>query len=112
MLMNKTCRFNRTYNRVTNKYSISFKSLSKEQADIICSLFSNLESNGIILQYCNGFTLPYLQVSSAIPLVSAFRGLLAIPNSYITDIVCHFGNSFGRKNPLLDSNGQYISKST
>ena len=110
--MNKTCRFNRTYNRDTNKYSVSFKSLSKEQADIICSLFSNLESNGVILQYCNGFTLPYLHVSSTIPLVSAFRGLLAIPNSHISDILRHFGNTFGRKNPLLDSKGRYISKST
>ena len=110
--MNKTCRFNRTYNRDTNKYSVTFKSLSKEQADIICSLFSNLESNGVLLQYCNGFTLPYLHVSSTIPLVSAFRGLLAIPNSYISDILRHFGNTFGRKNPLLDSRGNYISKST
>ena len=110
--MNKTCRFNRTYNRDTNKYSVTFKSLSKEQADIICSLFSNLESNGVILQYCNGFTLPYLHVSSTIPLVSAFRGLLAIPNSHISDILRHFGNTFGRKNPLLDSKGHYISKST
>lgn len=110
--MNKTCRFNRTYNRDTNKYSVTFKSLSKEQADIICSLFSNLESNGVILQYCNGFTLPYLHVSSTIPLVSAFRGLLAIPNSHISDILRHFGNTFGRKNPLLDSKGNYISKST
>ena len=112
MHMNKTCRFNRTYNRDTNKYSVTFKSLSKEQADIICSLFSNLESNGVILQYCNGFTLPYLHVSSTIPLVSAFRGLLAIPNSHISDILRHFGNTFGRKNPLLDSKGNYISKST
>ena len=111
MLMSKICRFNRTYNRVTNKYSVSFKSLSKEQADIICALFANLESNGVILQYCNGFTLPYLHVSSTLPLVSACRGLLAIPNSYITDIVCHFGNTFGRKNPLLDSKGNIISKS-
>lgn len=110
--MNKTCRFKRTYNRDTNNYSVSFKSLSKEQVDIICSLFSNLESNGVILQYCNGITLPYLQVTSTIPLVSAFRGLLAIPNTYITDIVRHFGNTFGRKNPLLDSKGNYISKST
>lgn len=110
--MNKTCRFNRTYNRDTNKYSVTFKSLSKEQADIICSLFSNLESNGVILQYCNGFTLPYLHVSSTIPLVSAFRGLLAIPNSHISDILRHFGNTFGRKNPLLDSKGNYISKSS
>ena len=110
--MNRTCRFNRTYNRDTNKYSVTFKSLSKEQADIICSLFSNLESNGVILQYCNGFTLPYLHVSSTIPLVSAFRGLLAIPNSHISDILRHFGNTFGRKNPLLDSRGNYISKST
>lgn len=112
MLMNKTCRFNRTYNRDTNKYSVSFKSLSKEQADIICALFANLESCGVILQYCHGITLPYLHVSSTIPLVSAFRGLLAIPNSHISDILRHFGNSFGRKNPLLDSKGNYISKST
>lgn len=110
--MNKTCRFNRTYNRDTNKYSVSFKSLSKEQADIICALFANLENCGVILQYCNGFTLPYLHVSSTIPLVSAFRGLLAIPNSHISDILRHFGNTFGRKNPLLDSKGHYISKST
>lgn len=110
--MNKTCRFNRTYNRDTNKYSVSFKSLSKEQADIICALFANLESCGVILQYCHGITLPYLHVSSTIPLVSAFRGLLAIPNSHITDILRHFGNTFGCKNPLLDSKGEYISKST
>ena len=110
--MNKICRFNRTYNRDTNKYSVSFKSLSKEQADIICALFANLESCGVILQYCHGITLPYLHVSSTIPLVSAFRGLLAIPNSQITDIVRHFGNTFGCKNPLLDSKGKYISKST
>ena len=110
--MNKTCRFNRTYNRDTNKYSVSFKSLSKEQADIICALFANLESCGVILQYCHGITLPYLHVSSTIPLVSAFRGLLAIPNSHISDILRHFGNTFGRKNPLLDSKGNYISKST
>lgn len=110
--MNKTCRFNRTYNRDTNKYSVSFKSLSKEQADIIFALFANLESCGVILQYCHGITLPYLHVSSTIPLVSAFRGLLAIPNSHISDILRHFGNSFGRKNPLLDSKGNYISQST
>ena len=110
--MNKICRFNRTYNRDTNKYSVSFKSLSKEQADIICALFANLESCGVILQYCHGITLPYLHVSSTIPLVSAFRGLLAIPNSQITDIVRHFGNTFGCKNPLLDSKGKYISRST
>lgn len=109
--MNKICRFNRTYNRDTNKYSVSFKSLSKEQADIICALFANLESCGVILQYCHGITLPYLHVSSTIPLVSAFRCLLAIPNSYISDILRHFGNTFGRKNPLLDSKGNYISKS-
>lgn len=103
--------FYKSYNKDTATYTVSLKKLSKQQVDIICHLLSSLESNGVVLQYQCGFTMPYLEVLAHIPLVSDFRNTLTIPNAQITDLLSFFGNkNFGTKNILLDSKGHTLSK--
>jgi hypothetical protein len=102
--------FFKSYNKATDTYSVALKKLSKQQVDIICHLLSSLESNGVVLQYQFGFTMPYLEVLAYIPLVSDFRNTLTIPNIQITDLLSKFGNkNFGNKNILLDSNGHTLT---
>ena len=111
-LLNKEfiVKFYKSYNKATNTYSVSLKKLSKLQVDIICHLLSSLESNGVILQYQCGFTLPYLEVLAHIPLVSDFRNTLTIPNVQITELLSPFCNkNFGTKNTLLDSKGHTLT---
>lgn len=103
--------FYKSYNKETATYSVSLKKLSIQQVDIICHLLSSLESNGVVLQYQCGFTMPYLEVLAHIPLGSDFRNTLTIPNAQITDLLSFFGNkNFGTKNILLDSKGHTLSK--
>lgn len=109
-LFSNMATFYKSYNKDTATYSVSLKKLSKQQVDIICHLLSSLESNGVVLQYQCGFTLPYLEVLAHIPLVSDFRNTLTIPNIQITDLLSKFGNkNFGNKNILLDSKGHTLT---
>lgn len=107
---NLNSRFRRSYDKSTSTYRISFRGLNKSQSDILCSLFSTLESNGISLEYYDGITLPYLEVRAVVPLVPSVRGFLCIPNMELTDIVRHFRNTFGNRNPLVDNLGNSLSK--
>lgn len=103
--------FSKSYNKGTATYTVSLKKLSKQQVDIICHLLSSLESNGVVLQYQCGFTMPYLEVLAHIPLVSDFRNTLTIPYAQITDLLSFFGNkNFGTLNIHLDSKGHKLSK--
>lgn len=111
-LLNKKymVKFYKSYNKATDTYSVALKKLSKLQVDIICHLLSSLESNGVVLQYQCGFTLPYLEVLAHIPLSSDFRNTLTIPNIQITELLLPFGNkNFGNKNILLDSKGHTLT---
>lgn len=102
--------FFKSYNKATNTYSVALKKLTKLQVDIICHLLSSLESNGVVLQYQCGFTMPYLEVLAHIPLVSDFRNTLTVPNIQLTDLLSKFGNkNFGNKNILLDSKGHTLT---
>lgn len=111
-LLNKKymVKFYKSYNKATDTYSVALKKLSKLQVDIICHLLSSLESNGVVLQYQCGFSLPYLEVLAHIPLSSDFRNTLTIPNIQITELLLPFGNkNFGNKNILLDSKGHTLT---
>lgn len=103
-------KFYKSYNKATKSYTVTFKVLTKEQLKILRSLFSSLDSDGVVLMYQNGFTLPYLQVVGHIPLFSEFPNTLTIPNMQITDLFDSFNNkNFGSRNVLLDTKGHTLN---
>lgn len=104
--------FKRSYNKTFKTYSVSFRGLSKEQADLIEHLFKNLASDGVVMSRMNGFTVPSLMVTSVLPLARGVGNTLVIPNNMLHSIVSNFGsNEFAVKDELISFNGQYISQS-
>lgn len=66
--MNRTCRFNKKYNKTTGLYSVSLTNLTKHQLSLFCSLFHNLGAVGPVTNYSDGVSLPCLEVRSYLPL--------------------------------------------
>lgn len=107
---NPICRFNRTYVRKDKSYTVSFKGLTKQQADIINHIFCTLDTCGIVYTYLGGFTLPELELRCSIPLERGFGSSLVVPNSTLSALVRLFNNSnFCKKDVLTSSNGVPLS---
>lgn len=103
--------FKRSFNKTFGTYSISFRGLSKEQANLIEYLFKNLASEGVVMSRMNGFTVPSLMLSSVLPLSRGVGNTLVIPNSLLHSIVSNFGSKeFAVKDELVSFNGQYFSQ--
>lgn len=109
-LMNPNCRFNRSFVKKTKTYTLSFKGLSKQQADIINHIFCTLDTCGIVYTYLGGFTLPELELRCSIPLERGYGSSLIVPNSTLSTLVRLFNNSnFCKKDILTSSNGVPLS---
>lgn len=107
---NPNCRFNRSYVKKTKTYTLSFKGLTKHQADIISHIFCTLNSCGIVYTYLGGFTLPELELKCTIPLERGFGSTLVVPNSSISAITRLFNNSnFSSKDVIASSFGVPLS---
>lgn len=108
--MNPNCRFNRSFVKKTKSYTLSFKGLSKQQADIISHIFCTLDSCGIIYTYLGGFTLPELQLRCMIPLERGFGSTLVVPNASLSALALLFNNkNFQLKDVITSSNGFPLS---
>lgn len=109
--INPNCRFNRSYVRKTKTYTLSFKGLSKHQADIISHIFCTLDSCGIVYTYLGGFTLPELELRCNIPLERGFASTLVVPNASLSALVQLFNNkNFHTKDVIMSSNGSPLSR--
>lgn len=107
---NLNCRFNRTYVRKDKSYTVSFKGLTKQQADIINYIFCTLDACGIVYTSLGGFTLPELKLRCCIPLERGFGSTLIVPNSTLSALVRLFNNSnFCKKDILTSANGVPLS---
>ena len=108
--MSPNCRFNRSFVKKTKTYTLSFKGLSKQQADIISHIFCTLDSCGIVYTYLGGFTLPELQLRCSIPLERGYGSTLVVPNSLLSSLALLFNNTnFLTKDVLTSSNGSPLS---
>lgn len=108
--MSPNCRFNRSFVKKTKTYTLSFKGLSKQQADIISHIFCTLESCGITYTYLGGFTLPELQLRCTIPLERGFGSTLVVPNASLSALARLFNNkNFQLKDVITSSNGLPLS---
>ena len=102
--------FKRSFNKTFKTYSVSFRGLSKEQANLIEYLFKNLASEGVVMSRMNGFNVPSLMVTSVLPLARGVGNTLVVPNSLLHSIVSNFNShEFDVKDELVSYNGQYIS---
>lgn len=103
-------KVSKSYSKKYNDYSFSFHGLSKQQVNILSYLLKYLTSEHIVYQYSNGFTLPYLAVSSLIPLAES-NGLLLVPNNALHTLCDTFGNNdLPTKDVVCDRYGKPISK--
>lgn len=108
--MSPNCRFNRSFVKKTKTYTLSFKGLSKQQADIISYIFSTLDACGIVYTYLGGFTLPELELRCYIPLERGFGSTLVVPNSSLSVLAQLFNNkNFRSKDVITSSDGLPIS---
>lgn len=108
--MSKNYHFKRSYSRSTRSYSLSFKRLSKAQADLICAVFRSLSSCGVIQVYRNGFTLPEYELRCSVPLQRGFGNTLVVPHSVINSVVSEFGNrDFAVKDIIVNEVGTPLS---
>lgn len=108
--MSKNCHFNRSYVRSTRTYTLSFKRLTKSQADFVCSVFRSLSSCGVVQVYQNGFTAPYYELRCCVPLARGFGRSLVVPHSVINEIVSDFGNhDFDKKDIIVNEIGVPLS---
>lgn len=109
--MSPNCRFNRSYVRKTKTYTLSFKGLSKHQADIISHIFCTLNTCGIVYTYLGGFTLPELELSCNIPLERGCGSTLVVPNASLSALVRLFNNkNFPTKDIITSSDGLPLSR--
>lgn len=110
ILNNKTCRFKRTYIRKDKSITVSFKGLSKHQADIVSYIFRSLSSCGVVLTYSGGFTIPELELRCSVPLERGFGTSLIVPNAAISALATLFHNTnFIRKDVIVSSSGVPLS---
>lgn len=108
--MNPNCRFNRTYVRKDKSYTVSFKGLTKQQADIINHIFCTLDSCGIVYTYLGGFTLPELELRCFIPLERGLGSTLVVPHSTLFSLTRLFHNTnFQLKDVITSSVGIPLS---
>lgn len=109
-LSNPNCRFNRAYVRKTHSYTLSFKGLTKFQADLISHIFCTLNSCGVVYTYLGGFSLPELELRCNIPLARGVGSTLVVPNSSLSAIALLFNNeNFASNDVILSSNGLPLS---
>lgn len=102
--------FKRSFNKTFNTYSISFRGLSKKQANLIEYLFKNLASEGVVMSRINGLNVPSLMVTSVLPLTRGVGNTLVVPNTLLNSIVSNFNSKeFAVKDELVSYNGKYIS---
>lgn len=102
--------FKRSYNKTYKTYSLSFRGLSKTQANIIEYMFKHLSSDGVIESRMNGFTYPALLLSTEIPLAPSVGNTFCVPNALLNSIVSPFRNDeFACKDELVDYRGKLIS---
>lgn len=107
---NKTCRFKRTYIRKDKTYTVSFKGLSKHQADIVSYIFHSLSSCGVVYTYSGGFTIPELELRCSVPLGRGLGTSLIVPNAAISALATLFRNTnFIRKDVIVSSSGAPLS---
>lgn len=108
--MNPNCRFNRTYVRKYKSYTVSFKGLTKQQADIINHIFCTLDTCGVVYTYSGGFTIPELELRCSVPLDRGLGTSLVVPNSAISALATLFRNTnFIRKDIIVSSSGVPLS---
>lgn len=109
-LIRPTSLFKRSFNKTFKTYSVSFRGLSKEQANLIEYLFKNLASEGVVMSRMNGFNIPSLMVTSVLPLSRGVGNTLVVPNTLLNSIVSNFNSKeFDVKDELVSYNGKYIS---
>ena len=106
----QNCRFRRTYIRKDKTYTVSFKGLSKHQADIVSYIFRSLSSCGVVHTYSGGFTIPELELRCSVPLERGFGTSLIVPNAAISALATLFRNTnFIRKDVIVSSSGVPLS---
>uniref|UniRef100_A0AAU8AUW7 Uncharacterized protein n=1 Tax=Dulem virus 267 TaxID=3145744 RepID=A0AAU8AUW7_9VIRU len=109
--INPNCRFNRSYVRATKTYTLSFKGLTKHQADIVSHIFCTLNSCGIVYTYLGGFTFPELELRCSVPLERGYGSTLVVPNASLSALAQLFKNrNFATRDVITSSNGLPISK--
>lgn len=102
--------FKRSFNKTFKTYSVSFRGLSNDQANLIEYLFKNLASEGVVMSRMDGFDVPSLMVTSVLPLTRGVGNTLVVPNSLLHSIVSNFNSSeFAVKDELVSYNGKFIS---
>lgn len=108
--MSPNCRFKCTYIRKDKTYTVSFKGLSKQQADIINHIFCTLDTCGIVYTYLGGFTLPELELRCNIPLERGCGSTLVVPNASLSALARLFNNkNFHTKDIITSSDGLPLS---
>lgn len=107
---NPNCRFSRSFVKKSKTYTVSFKGLTKHQADIINHIFCTLDACGIVYTYLGGFTLPELELKCTIPLERGFGSTLVVPNASLSALARLFNNkNFQLKDVITSSNGLPLS---
>lgn len=108
--MNKNCRFKRTYVRRSKSYTLSFRCLTKEQANIVCSVFRSLSVCGLVHLCDNNITLPSLELRCNIPLSRCVGTSLSVPFRCLSSLVSDFGNdNFPSRDIIVSSVGSPLS---
>lgn len=91
--MKKNCRFNRSYNRKTRLYKVSFSSLSKDESNIILSIFRSLFPVGVVHSCEYGITIPSLELRCSVPLSRSVGSTLTVPYSVLSSLCSDCNNS-------------------
>lgn len=100
----------KSYNNEYKTYSVKLQGLSKHQVQLVSYLFNRLDSDGVIYEYRNGVSLPYLAVHSVLPLGDS-HGLFVLPHKALSDVARMFGNKdFPTKDILCNRFGVPLSQ--
>lgn len=109
--MNKNCRFNRTFNRKTRLYKVSFSSLTKDESNLLLSVFRSLTPLGVVYNYQNGITLPCLELRCSVPLLRSVGSSLCVPYSVLSTLFAEVNNTnFPLRDEIVSRSGSPISK--
>ena len=108
--MNRTCRFNKKYNKTTGLYSVSLTNLTKHQLSLFCSLFHNLSAVGPVTNYSDGVSLPCLEVRSYLPLAPGVGISYVVPFDSLSSLCAEFRNTdLPSRNVLVSAGGFRLS---
>lgn len=108
--MNSNCHFKRTYVRRSKTYTLSFKYLTKEQANIICSVFRSLSICGLVHVCENNITTPKLELRCDVPLSRCIGTSFSIPYRCLSSLVSDFNNdNFPSRDIIVSSVGSPLS---